>query len=564
MPFPFRERNGYRIILKGFFLIVNSLAILINCVDLAYFQFTLKRTTADAFHLLGGGIGNDLGRLLPLFLKEYWHVFFIWICLSILLVFLFNKIEKNLKIKGEFKQYGGQILQFLIAIALSVLLYRGGFQMKPISIVTAGEYVSAKYVPLVVSTPFTILKTIDIEPLQPKTYFSNELDLRKWYSPLHKGKSKGFKKINVFIIALESFSKEYVGALNGRSNGYTPFLDSLIKESLTFTNGFSNGKKSIEGIPAIISSVPTWMNEAYITSPYGSNQINSLPNLLKKQGYYSAFFHGGTNGTMGFDAFANLAGYDDYFGRREYKNEENFDGHWGIWDEDFLQYTANTMNSKQQPFFATVFTLTSHHPYPVPDKYKNKFKSGPLEIERSIGYTDYSLRKFFETVKKMPWFNNTLFVLCADHTGVSSDAFYTSKVGNYAIPIIYYMPNSQLKGLDSTITQQIDIMPSILDYMNYPNNYFSFGTSVFDTTAEHYAFTYNSDLYQLIEKNYSLQFDGDKATELYNFKLDSLLQNNLLSKDTLVTKKMENRTKAIIQTYQQSLINNKMVIRTGK
>lgn len=564
IPFPFRENKWYRIVLKWLFISVNSLAVIANCVDLVYFQFTLKRTTADVFHLFGGKIGNDLGRLLPLFMKEYWYVVFVWIILSIALGYLYNRIIKQIRLKWDAQQYINQSVLFSISIALSVLIYRGGFQLKPISIVTAGEYTNSKYVPLVVSTPFTILKTLDLEPLHSTIYFSNEADLKKIYSPLHAAQPGDFKKLNIFLIALESFSKEFVGALNGKATGYTPFLDSIISESLTFPNGFSNGKKSLEGIPAIVSSIPTWMNEAYITSPYGSNQMNSLSNLLKKQGYYSAFFHGGTNGTMGFDAFASLAGYDDYFGRREYNNEEDFDGHWGIWDEEFLQYSANTMNKQKQPFFATVFTLTSHHPYPVPDKYKDKFRSGAMEIERSIGYTDYSLRKFFETAKKMPWYNNTLFVFCADHTGVSSDPFYTSKVGNYAIPIIYYLPNGQLKGMDSTITQQIDIMPSILDYLNYPQPYFSFGTSVFDTTAEHYALTYNSDLYQLLENNYSLQFDGEKATYLYKYTTDSLLQTNLINTNADIAKKMENKAKAIIQTYQQSLINNKMIIRVGQ
>ena len=300
------------------------------------------------------------------------------------------------------------------------------------------------------------------------------------------------------------------------------------------------------------------MNESYITSPYGSNQMNSLANLLKQQNYYTAFFHGGSNGTMGFDAFCNLAGYDNYFGRTEYNNEKDFDGHWGIWDEEFLQYTANTINKKQQPFFATVFTLSSHHPFPIPERYKGKFKEGPLPIEKSVGYSDFALRKFFESVKKMPWFNNTLFVLTADHTGISEDPFYSNSLGNYSIPIIYYMPNSQLKGRDSKATQQIDIMPSVLDFINYPSSYFAFGNSVFDNTAEHFALTFNSDLFQLIEKNFVFQFNGDKAINLYNFSNDSLLKNNLINTEIGVAEKMENKTKAIIQTYQQGLINNKM------
>jgi phosphoglycerol transferase MdoB-like AlkP superfamily enzyme len=558
LPFAFREAKSYRTLLKSLFITVNSLAILANCVDLVYFEFTLKRSTADVLNFFGGGMGNDLGRLLPLFLKEYWYVFFIWGGLTYLLYYMYRKIEKNVCLTWGADQYNRQVLVFIISMIISAIAYRGGFQLKPISTVDAGEYTSVKYVPLLVSTPFTILKTLDVEAIEPTIYYSNENELKSIYTPFHKGKSGGLKKLNVFIIALESFSKEYIGAINGRKTGYTPFLDSLIGQSLTFVNAFSNGKTSIQGIPSIVASIPSWMNEPYITSIYGSNQISSLAVLLKQEGYTTSFFHGGTNGTMGFNAFSKLAGYDNYFGRTEYNNEKEYDGNWGIWDEEFLQYTANTINQQKQPFCATVFTLTSHHPYPVPDKYKGKFKEGDLPIEHSIGYSDYALRKFFETAKKMPWFNNTLFVLSADHTGISSDDFYSGKVGNNAIPIIYYLPNSNLKRLDSTTTQQIDIVPSVLDYLNYPSPYFAFGKSVFDTTAQHHALTYSEGIYQLIENNYALEFDGTKAKYLYNYRTDSLLNKNLVTQQTTVAKQMEQKIKAIIQTYQQSLINNKM------
>ncbi len=560
LPLPFRENRIYKSFLKWFFLTVNSIAVLANCVDLAYFQFTLKRTNAAVFHFFDGKIGNDLGHLFSLFLVEYWYIFGIWILITYFVYRLYNRVEKNNNLQWTLKEYGIQTLIFIVFSGFALLGYRGGFQLKPISIVSAGEYASAKYVPLVVSTPFTILKTIDVEAIVPSKvwHIEDETTLKKLYDPIHPGESEAFKKMNVFVIALESFSKEYIGALNGKPVGYTPFLDSLIKQSLTFNNAFANGKTSMEAIPAIVASIPTWMNEPFITSPYGSNQTNSLANLLKQQGYYTAFFHGGTNGTMGFDAFSNLSGFDNYFGRNEYNNEKDYDGNWGIWDEEFLQFTANTINKKQQPFFATVFTLSTHHPFMVPDRYKDKFNEGPLPIEKSISYSDYALKRFFESTKKMPWFNSTLFVLVADHTGPSEDAFYTNKVGNYCIPIIYYIPNGQLKGLDSTITQQIDIMPSVLDLLNYPKSYFSFGNSVFDKNADHFAFSFSNDLFQLNQNNYVLQFNGEKATDLFKFSSDSLLQNNLILKDTAIAKKMENKAKSIIQTYQQSLINNKM------
>lgn len=560
LPFAFREKNAYRNFLKWLFIGVNSIALFANCVDLTYFQYTLKRTNASVFSFLRESIGNDLVRLFPTLVADYWYVFIIGALFIFITAYFYKRTEKSILLNWTGAEYKWQGIVFISFTALSIIGYRGGFQLKPISTVTAGEYATVKYISLVLNTPFTILKTLDVQAIEPSTTWkiTDETELKKLYNPYHKAQTDGFKKLNVVIIALESFSKEFVGALNNRETDCTPFLDSLIGESLTFTNAYSNGKTSIDGIPSIVSSIPTWMYEPYITSPYGTNQINSLAGLLKKQGYYTAFFHGGTNGTMGFDAFSNIAGYDNYYGRTEYNNDADFDGNWGIWDEEFMQYAANTINKKQQPFFATVFTLTSHHPYPVPNKYKGKFKEGKLPIEKSIRYTDHALKHFFESAKKMPWFRNTLFVLCADHTGISADPYYYNKVGNYAIPIIYYVPNDELISMDSTITQQIDIMPSVLDYLNYPSPYFSFGNSVFDTTVQHFALTYNNNAYQFMQDNYILQFDGDNASDLYNYKSDSLLKNDLIRKEKVVAKKMENSVKAIIQTYQQSMINNTM------
>jgi phosphoglycerol transferase MdoB-like AlkP superfamily enzyme len=557
LPSPFNQNRFYQAGLKWLFIVVNSLALLANCVDLVYFGFTLKRTTADVFHFFGGEIGSDLAHLIPQFLLDYWYVALIWLVCTYILYLVYAKTEIFKRTQPE-KRHLLRWLYYFLAILAMLIFYRGGFQLKPITIVDAGEYTESKNIPLLLNTPFTILKTLDIESITPIIYFSDDREMDKFYNPIKRLKNSELERQNVFLIVLESFSKEYVKSLNNRSVGYTPFLDSLIENSLVCTNAYSNGKKSIEGIPAIVASIPTWMGEAYITSAYGGNQIKGLPMLLANEGYYTAFFHGGVNGTMGFESFAKIAGYKDYFGKNEYNNEKDDDGSWGIWDEEFLQYTAQTINKKQEPFMATVFTLSSHHPFAVPEKYKNKFKGGDLPIHRTIEYTDYSLKKFFETIKTMPWYKNTLFVICADHTGTSADSYYINKVGNNAIPIIYFKPDSNLKGKQTGITQQIDIMPSVLDYIHYNKSYFSFGKSIFDTTS-YFAFTYNSGWYQLMEGEYMIQFDGNKTTEMYNYINDSMLQKNVVGINKELQQQMELKSKAIIQSYQQCLIKNKMV-----
>lgn len=557
LPFAFRERVWYRVVLRWLYVIINSIGILANVVDFVYFPYILKRMDATVVNFFNGKMGDDVFTLLPTFFKDYWYAVVIGIGLCVWMYYGYRRNEKKDSLLWNVREYVRQSGFFIIGMGAALVGYRGGFQMKPLHPVHAGEHVEVKYIPLLINTPFNIAKTVGVKAIEPSAYWhiADENVLKSLYDTGHKGSNREFKRMNVAIIVLESFSKEYVGALNGRQGeSATPFLDSLIGQSWVCSNAIANGKASIEGIPAIVAGMPTWMSEAYITSPYGNNRLESLPNLLKTQRYATAFFHGGTNGTMGFDAFARVAGYERYYGRKEYKNEKDYDGNWGIWDEEFLQFFAATVNTMQQPFLATVFTLTSHHPYPIPERYKDKFKERGLAIERSIAYTDYALQRFFDRAKEMPWYANTLFVLVADHTGISENEFYSNNVGSFTIPIVYYVPDNSMKNVDSSVTQQIDVLPSVLDYLHYPENYFAFGNSVFDTLSSRFALTHNSGLFQLIDKNYSLQFDGDRPVALYHYTKDSLLSNDVLLQDTVVARSMEDKIKAVIQTYREKLV----------
>lgn len=557
LPVPFRSKNWYRVLLKYVYIVTNSVALFANCSDLAYFRYTLKRTTFDVFAFVG--TGNDLFQLMPAFLVDFWYVFAIWIILCVLLVRVYKKLNVSAgQTPSSLKEYIFGVLTLIIGAGLSILGFRGGTQLIPIYNVTAAEYTSARNIPLVLNTPFSIIKTADLPEITEINYF-NENELNAIYTPFRKGKEGVFKRKNAVILILESFSKEYIGYFN-KGKGYTPFLDSLMGQSLVFDKAFANGKKSAEGIPAVLASIPTLMNEPYLSSIYGSNTINSIANLLKGEGYTSAFYHGGTNGTMNFKEFCSIAGFDNYYGRTEYNNEADYDGHWGIWDEPYLQYFAKQLNTTKQPFVVSLFTLSSHHPYRVPEQYRTVFGDGGLSINKCIRYTDHSLKKFFETASKASWYNNTLFVITADHTGISESDYYGNYIGMYSIPIVFFDPGQNLKGVNSTLVQQIDIMPGVLDYLNYPKPYFAFGRSVFDSTQTRYNVNYISNIYQSISDMYLLQFDGKGATALYEYKSDSLLKKNLLPGKASDKKNIENHLKAYIQTYNTCLIHNKMKV----
>jgi len=596
IPISQRESPLYQKMLKILFHSVNTIALLTNCIDIEYFKFTFKRSTADLFNLMG--LGEDVKNLFPQFITDYWHIGIMCVLLMVLSEFLYRKtrpLPRPLpepclpagRGKGRARaqdfplpkysvgQVGWRIFVqsalFIVFIGVIVIGSRGGLQLKPIGIITAGKYTDARNIPLVLNTPFAIMTTLGKQELKEQTYFS-EQQLNSTFSSYHShqpstinpayrtGRHKQ-STINVVVIILESFSSEYIGVLNRAGNSYTPFLDSLAGEGLVFDNCFANGKKSIEAIPSILAGLPTLMNNPYITSIYAGNDINSFGSLLKEKGYHTSFYHGGNNGTMGFDAFVKAAGFKHYYGRYEYDKDMDYDGTWGIFDEEYFQFFADNLNKTGQPFFSCFFSLSSHIPYKIPKKYEEKFKEGELKIHKSIRYTDFALREFFKTASAMPWFDNTLFVITADHTSDAVSPFYQNRVGMYAVPLIFYKHNSALKGINHKTTQQTDIMPSVLHCLDYKDSFIAFGNSVFDTISKGFAVNFLNGVYQIIDGHHILQFDGKECIGLYNFETDSVLQNNLLTSEPKIEAKMKRKLKAIIQNYNHRLINNKLTVK---
>lgn len=567
LPLPFRYHRVYQTMLKYLFLIVNGLILASNIMDFFYFDFILKRSTADVFHWAAEG---NILQLFKRFFIDYFVGILIWLGLIFLLVFSYNKTKINRPdpLQG-WVYYPTGIFILLLTMYLSVIGMRGSFvpSFRPISLGNAGKYTEKPLeMSIVLNTAFTVIKTIDKQALHEKEYFSSQ-QLEEIYSPIiAPDNSEQFHRLNVVILVLESFGKEYVGALNkdlegGNYSGYTPFLDSLIGESKTFTRSFANGRKSIDALPSVVAGIPS-MVQPYVISKYAANRITGLAALLKKKGYQTAFFHGAPNGSMGFDAFMKVAGYDKYYGMNEYGSSKDYDGIWGVWDEEFFQFFAKELNGLKEPFHATLFSISSHHPFIIPERYEGKFREGPLDIHIPVQYSDMALKRFFEEASLMPWYNNTLFVITADHANQSYFDVYRTIVGKYSIPIIFFRPSGDenLKGIDNTIVQQIDIMPTILGYLNYPEAYFAFGNDIFDNEARHFAVSYSNNTYQLIVDDYILMFRDDTTVGLYNYFSDKLLIENIAGTNFEIQNEIEMIMKAFIQQYNHLMIEDKLYI----
>jgi phosphoglycerol transferase MdoB-like AlkP superfamily enzyme len=567
LPFDFRFSYSYQEVVKYIFFITNGFALALNVSDFIYYKFTLRRTTADVFKQFENE--QNLSGLFFQFVLDYWYALLFWAFLIVLMVTLYNRIKFwGPQTKNRIVYYLSGIIIIPILAFLIIAGIRGGFRhsTRPITLSNAGEYVSdPRDISIVLNTPFTIIRTIGKTKIQRASYFTNE-EVEKIYSPVHIPKDTiAFVPKNVVVIILESFSKEFFGTFNkdkenGTYKGYTPFLDSLIQHSLTYEYSFANGRKSIDGLPSVVSSIPS-LGVPYFLSPYSGDKINSFASLLRTKGYNTSFFHGAPNGSMGFQAFMNIAGVQNYYGMSEYDNDEDFDGLWGIWDEKFLQFYAGKLNEFPQPFFSSFFSVSSHHPFKIPEEHERKFKGGPLPIQKCVEYTDYSLKRFFNEVSKMPWYKNTVFVITADHTS-SNIIFDETRTawGFYSVPVIFYTPDHSLVGRKSEITQQIDIMPSVLGHLHFDKPYVAFGRDIFNENTEPFAFNYKDNTYQFFEKDFLLVFDGKQSLGLYNFKTDKMIEHNLIDRFPDVVKPMEIKIKALIQQYNNRLIDDKLTV----
>ena len=571
LPWHGKERPAYQQFCRWVFVIVNSVALAINLIDACYFRFTMRRTTTTVFSEFANE--QNLGSIF--FAETLNHLY---------LVFLFAFVALGLYRLARYSTLRHDSLRWWhydVAMLLSLAFVapfvvagiRGGFAtaVRPITISNANQYVNRPIeAALVLNTPFSLYRTIGKDVFSVPDYFASEQELEAHYSPVHRPASGIMDKKNVVVLIVESFGREYIGALNpclddSQYKGYTPCIDSLIARSITFSHTYCNGRKSIDGMPSILSSIPMFIEPFFLT-PASMNHVSGLASILGGEGYQTAFFHGAQRGSMGFQAFARSTGFKDYYGREDFSSdkrfggEQEFDGTWAIWDEPFLQYYCAKMSEMKEPFMTAVFTASSHHPYVVPEKYRERFPEEGIEIHKCIRYTDMALGEFFRSASRQPWFKNTIFVLTSDHTNLSDHDYYQTDLGGFCSPIIIYEPGitDQHPAVQDKIAQQIDILPTVLGMLHYPKPYFAFGIDVLNTPAEDtWAVNYLNGIYQYVKHGHVLQFDGQRTRAVYALT-DSLMKHNLVG-SCPDQESMEHELKAIIQQYMARMTQDRLL-----
>lgn len=573
-PLWLKERRGYHLFCKWLFVIVNGLALVINLCDAVYFPFTLRRTTTNVFSEF-----SHESNLADIFLTQtlnHWYLLLLAIVVIGLTCRLYRKPrlshEQFSSTRHRVRFTVSQIVILALIAPLCIGACRGGLSsgIRPITINNANQYVQhPTECALVLNTPFSLIRTIGKNVFEIPNYYASLSSAERVFSPIHQPKpTHAFKRKNVVILIVESFGREYIGAFNhwlenGQYKGYTPHVDSLIGKSMVFKHSFCNGRKSIDGMPSVLCGIPMF-KEPFVLTSASMNDYTGIAGLLRAEGYSTAFFHGANRGSMGFLALANKIGFEHYYGRQDYAQDPrfggdaDFDGHWGIWDEPFLQYWATKIGEMRQPFMTACFTVSSHTPFVIPDKYKAVYPEGKLPIHKCIRYTDMAIGRFFETASKQPWYKNTIFVILSDHTNQSDHAEYQTDIGGFSSPFILFDPSGEIKpGMRDGIAQQIDVLPTVLSALGYDKPFLSFGCDLLTTpTNQTYAVNYLNGIYQYCKYGYVLQFDGQRTRAIYALD-DRLMQHNLIGKIGQQAQ-MERELKAIIYQYMYRMANDKL------
>ncbi|MFN3453623.1 MAG: LTA synthase family protein [Pseudobdellovibrio sp.] len=434
--------------------------IFISMVDIELINFMGRRFTKASLYLAKEGQTSNLAQYGFLSLMTFlFLVATLWVSLR-------GYLTVRASLQG-LKGYGQKIFLVVAMIPLVVIAGRGGLQLKPMSFVDAKVIDHPFSHHLILNTGFTFIKSYGKNTFQKEKYFSEE----KMLSLLNQDSSESiishesFKAqgYNLVIFIVESLSQEYL------SKEQTPFLSKLAEEGVYFDKSYANGRRSIEGIASILAGIPALMEEPFLNSEFATNDFIGLGQLLRKKNYHTSFFHGAKNGSMRFDVFTKASGFDNYYGKNEFPDPSQDDGYWGIYDKPFLNFSCETMSQFQEPFASVVFTLSSHQPFKVPDSFAvpEGAQSEP-PILKSISYTDSALKGYFECARNKKWFDKTIFVVVADHTGPALNPDKANFEDAFKVPLIFYSAHKEvLKGLDSKqYAQQIDILPTLNDLLD--------------------------------------------------------------------------------------------------
>lgn len=535
-------RRGWIIAGNTVYALCNSLLLLLNIADIPFYRFTGSRLRWHTFL----NMWNDSNILSIIFsyIHDYWWAYLLGLLAitAVICTAWFIRIRQPAPLWHSRRVTTMIRCAILIATCgLTFIAIRGHAGAgHPLAIGDAVWYVPApSQINVVLNTPFCLLRSMSHDnTIQPMTFFTdNELNAVR--SSVHTPRQGvSFTRKNVVIIAIESggtlwLDSQRVLPMEDERRHLMPFLDSLAHHSLTLRHAFATGKSSIEGVTGIFAGFPTFNSFLYLSSPYNNNTVDSPARLLKAEGYTTKFYFGGNYGSYGIDHLMHVMGFETVTTRETLGSEAEYDGQWGVYDHEVADYMARDLSALPEPFMAGWFTLKPHGPWTVSERWSTEgYLSAPGSLERCVEYEDRAIKEFFEVARTQSWYDNTLFVITADHG--CRDLPGSDFDGDYMQPhimMMFYTPDGSLtpRLVEETVASQFDLAPTLLGMLGYPKPFVAVGRDIWNEGPA-YALNFINDMYQIISTRYIVQLDATMTgiAGLYDIALDPTLRNNLL------------------------------------
>lgn len=333
---------------------------------------------------------------------------------------------------------------------------------------------------------------------------------------------------NIVLFILESFTADVVAALGGEPS-VTPRLDTLIQHGLLFSNIYSQGFRTDQGLSGILSGFPAQPNFSIIMQPEKVQHLSFLPQHLKAAGYQTSFYYGGESAFANMKAYLLAAGIDNIIDKNSFAAGE-MNAKWGAHDGFVFRKQAKEAGKAQAPFFSVILSLSSHEPFEVPMETRFPGTDMASKFRNSCAYTDLSIGEYFQLAKKEPWYPNTLFIFVADHGHLLPRNRSPREPARFHIPLIFYgeVINPLFRGkIIPGPGMQCDLPASLLAQLQLPHAEFTWSNNLMNPYRNHFAYYTSDDAFGWISGNGNMEYD---------FKSNSIKNNRLADSEIMSAK----------------------------
>ena len=418
-----------------------------------------------------------------------------------------------------------RILPVIFSLFLLLFLFvpiRGGFQQIPIN--QSDVYFSDKMFAnhAAVNIPWNLMHSIlkkNFDKKNPYVFFNDSTD-HQYFDSLYVP-SKNLlpeilttKRPNIIFIILESYTAKFIGCMGGEP-GVTPYIDEIANEGMLFTNIYASGERSEKGLVALLSGYPTQTTTSIIQTPSKTEGLPHLNKILEQQGYHSGYYYGGELAFANIKSYLLTAGYDKLISKYDF-DKKDYNSKWGVHDHVLLNKFIADLKTEKQPFFSTLFTLSSHEPYEIPIKPTFSGEDEITKFKNSFNYTDKAIGNFIKEAKTQPWWDSTLIIMVADHGHrlPGNDPIYLPT--KFKIPLILTGGALKLKkSVNNSIGSQTDIAFTLLQQMGLNTSGFKWSKNLLDASARQFAFYVFNDGFGFVTPAGAIAFDNVSKKVIY-------------------------------------------------